>query len=129
MLASIFDQDDDQSVSKQDLKSQYPMLSLARWAIPRSIDLQRQLMPPAMTVSCKPTAMCGRRIVTSTNLMPLNIIGVSTELRGALTVIASDVTSDGGSRSPGRLQEVGINHIDYEGVTTCTMARVYSVML
>jgi hypothetical protein len=48
----------------------------------------------------------------------------------ALTVIASDVTSDDGSRSPGRLQEVGINHIDYERCNDLHDGDiVYSVML
>jgi hypothetical protein len=31
-----------------------------------------------------------------------------------LTVIGSGATSEGGFGSTGRLQEVGINHIDYE---------------
>jgi hypothetical protein len=47
----------------------------------------------------------------------------------ALTVIP-DVTSDDGSRSPGRLQEVGINHIDYERCNDLHDGDiVYSVML
>jgi hypothetical protein len=40
------------------------------------------------------------------------------------------VTSDDGSRSPGRLQEVGIHHIDYERCNDLYGGDiVYSVML
>jgi hypothetical protein len=50
----------------------------------------------------------------------------------ALTVIESGVTLDDGSSSPGRLQEVGIIHIDYESCNDLydgDIVCVYSVML
>jgi hypothetical protein len=61
-----------------------------------------------MTVSRKQRQKLENRSFNP-NFTPLKVNSVE-----ALTVIGSGATSDGDSRSPGRLQQVGIKHIYYE---------------